>query len=109
MHLKNAVVAQLAERGLPKPEVAGSTPVYRSMQRRAFIYHSHNEKEFTLVYRILHLIAGLCYVVDLLFSLNWFDDWREYVVIGFAGVIASIFGPILFAWIEKIFKNRSDN
>lgn len=33
MHLKNAVVAQLAERGLPKPEVAGSTPVYRSIQR----------------------------------------------------------------------------
>lgn len=58
---------------------------------------------------VWYLIAGLCYVVDLLFSLNWFDDWREYVVIGFAGVIASIFGPILFAWIEKIFKNRSDN
>jgi len=58
---------------------------------------------------VWYLIAGLCYVVDLLFSLNWFDDRLDYVVIGFAGVIASIFGPILFAWIEKIFMNRSDN
>ena len=28
----NAIVAQLAERRLPKPQVAGSTPVYRSMR-----------------------------------------------------------------------------
>ena len=27
----NAVVAQLAERWLPKPKVAGSSPVYRSL------------------------------------------------------------------------------
>ena len=26
----NAVIAQLAERWLPKPKVAGSSPVYRS-------------------------------------------------------------------------------
>ena len=28
---KNAVIAQLAERWLPKPKVAGSNPVYRSI------------------------------------------------------------------------------
>lgn len=50
------------------------------------------------------LCAGVCYVVNHLFGLNWFDDWREYVVIGFAGAIASIFGPILAAWVEKVFK-----
>lgn len=27
----NAVVAQLVEHGLPKPRVAGSSPVYRSI------------------------------------------------------------------------------
>ena len=30
----NAVVAQLAERRLPKPQVAGSNPVYRSLPKR---------------------------------------------------------------------------
>lgn len=29
-YIKNAVVAQLVEHGLPKPRVAGSNPVYRS-------------------------------------------------------------------------------
>ena len=29
----NAVVAQLVEHGLPKPRVAGSSPVYRSKLR----------------------------------------------------------------------------
>ena len=28
--LEEAIVAQLAERRLPKPQVAGSSPVYRS-------------------------------------------------------------------------------
>lgn len=49
-------------------------------------------------------IAGLCYILNILFNQNWFTDWHEYVVIGLAGAIASIFGPILSAWIEKIFK-----
>ena len=32
----NAVVAQLVEHGLPKPRVAGSSPVYRSQKARPF-------------------------------------------------------------------------
>lgn len=38
--IKNAVVAQLVEHGLPKPRVAGSNPVYRS-----FPLATHKNKE----------------------------------------------------------------
>lgn len=30
---KNAIIAQLVERRLPKPKVAGSSPVYRSIPK----------------------------------------------------------------------------
>lgn len=32
---KNAIIAQLVERRLPKPKVAGSSPVYRSIASEA--------------------------------------------------------------------------
>ncbi len=60
-----AVVAQLAERGLPKPEVAGSTPVYRSIcnaleiisyfdfQRLFFILYQLDFRPFSRVARLI--------------------------------------------------------
>ena len=35
-HASHAVVAQLVERWLPKPKVAGSRPVYRSKKMKNF-------------------------------------------------------------------------
>lgn len=50
-------------------------------------------------------MALMCYLLNLLFGRNWFaGDWHEYVIIGFAGAVAGIFGPILAAWIGKSFK-----
>ena len=37
--LSNAIVAQLVEHWLPKPRVAGSSPVYRSCQMLVSVYH----------------------------------------------------------------------
>lgn len=52
-------------------------------------------------------MAGLCYILNLLFNQNWFAGWQEYVIIGLAGAVASIFGPILAAWLEKMFRKKS--
>ena len=51
--------------------------------------------------------AFMCYLLNLILGRNWFDDWQEYVIIGFAGAMAGIFGPILAAWIGKYFKKKS--
>lgn len=53
------------------------------------------------------IVAGACYLLNLIFSHSWFSDWHEYVIIGFAGAIASVFGPILAAWIEKVIKKKA--
>lgn len=52
--------------------------------------------------------AFMCYLLNLILDRNWFaNGWQEYVIIGFAGAVAGIFGPILAAWIGKFFKKRS--
>lgn len=52
--------------------------------------------------------AVLCYLLNLLLDRNWFNNgWEEYVIIGFAGAMAGTFGPILAAWIRKLFKKKS--
>ncbi|MCX4331229.1 MAG: hypothetical protein OSJ24_03415 [Muribaculaceae bacterium] len=54
------------------------------------------------------LIALLCHLLNLILALNWLpNNWQEYVIIGFAGAMAGIFGPILAAWISKYFKKNS--
>ena len=53
------------------------------------------------------LTAFMCYLLNLIFGRNWFNGWQEYVIIGFAGAMAGIFGPILAAWIGKFFKKKS--
>lgn len=52
------------------------------------------------------LVAGACYSLNLLFRQNWFDDWHEYVVIGLAGALAAMFGPVLAAWFDKMLKKK---
>lgn len=52
--------------------------------------------------------AFMCYLLNLILDRNWFTDgWHEYVIIGFAGAVAGIFGPILAAWICKFSKKKS--
>lgn len=51
--------------------------------------------------------AFMCYLLNLILDRNWFNGWQEYVIIGFAGAMAGIFGPILAAWIGKFFKKKS--
>lgn len=54
--------------------------------------------------------AFMCYLLNLILgrNLNLFTgDWREYIVIGFAGAMAGVFGPILAAWLGKLFKKKS--
>ena len=41
------------------------------------------------------LTAFMCYLLNLILGRNWFNGWQEYVIIGFAGAMAGIFGPIL--------------
>lgn len=53
------------------------------------------------------LIASLCYLLNLILGRNWVtDNWQEYVIIGFAGALAGIFGPILAAWLSKLLKKN---
>lgn len=60
---------------------------------------------FSIVYAA---VAGACYFlslfISLIFNQDWFTDWREYVIIGLAGAIAGLFGPVLSARIENLFK-----
>ncbi len=52
--------------------------------------------------------AFMCYLLNLILDRNWFaNGWQEYVIIGFAGAMAGIFGPILAAWISKCLKKKS--
>lgn len=52
--------------------------------------------------------AFMCYLLNLILDRNLFTNgWQEYVIIGFAGAMAGIFGPILAAWIGKFFKKKS--
>ena len=52
-------------------------------------------------------VAFMCYLLNLILGRSWFTNgWQEYVIIGFAGATAGIFGPILAAWIGKCFKKR---
>lgn len=51
--------------------------------------------------------AFVCYLLNIILDRNWFTNgWQEYVIIGFAGAIAGIVGPILAAWIGKCFKKK---
>lgn len=53
------------------------------------------------------LTALLCYILNLILPLNLFTDtWQEYVIVGFAGALAGIFGPILAAWLSKLLKKH---
>ncbi|MDE6468749.1 MAG: hypothetical protein K2L28_07635 [Muribaculaceae bacterium] len=53
-------------------------------------------------------IAFMCYLLNLVLDRNRFTNaWQEYVIIGFAGAMAGIFGPVLAAWIGKFFKKKS--
>ena len=52
--------------------------------------------------------AFMCYLLNLILGRNLFTgDWREYIVIGFAGAMAGVFGPILAAWLGKLFNKKS--
>ncbi len=52
--------------------------------------------------------AFMWYLLNLILDRNLFTNgWQEYVIIGFAGAMAGIFGPILAAWIGKFFKKKS--
>lgn len=52
--------------------------------------------------------AFMCYLLNLMLNRHWFTNgWQEYVIIGFAGDVAGVFGPILAAWITKLFKKKS--
>ena len=52
--------------------------------------------------------AFMCYLLNLISDRNWFTNgWQEYVIIGFAIAVTSIFGPILAAWIGKFSKKKS--
>lgn len=64
---------------------------------------------FLLAFCIVWAIAAaLCYLLNLIFDHSLFiDGWQEYAIIGFAGAVAGTFGPILAAWISKIFKKKS--
>lgn len=53
--------------------------------------------------------AFMCYLLNLVLGRNWVTNgWQEYVIIGFAGAMAGIFGPILAARIG-IFLKKSRN
>lgn len=52
------------------------------------------------------LVAGSCYLLSIIFGLNLFDDWKEYVIIGFAGAMAGVFGPLLSDGLYKLFKKK---
>lgn len=52
-------------------------------------------------------LAGLCYLLGLILNRDWFTEYPNYVVIGFSGAVAGIFGPILAAWLQKILKKKS--
>lgn len=52
-------------------------------------------------------VAFMCYLLNLILGREWITgDWREYIIIGFAGAMAGIFGPILAAWFGKLFKKK---
>ena len=52
--------------------------------------------------------AFMCYLLNLILDRNWLSSgWQEYIIIGFAGAVAGIFGPILAAWIGKLLKKRA--
>lgn len=53
------------------------------------------------------IIAGLCYLSGLILNRDWFTDYPNYFIIGFAGATAGIFGPILAARLEKFFRKES--
>ena len=63
---------------------------------------------FILAFFIVWALAAfMCCVLNLILGRNRFNGWQEYVIIGFAGAIAGLFGPILAAWIGKFFKKKS--
>lgn len=50
----------------------------------------------------------MCYLLNLILGRNVItNSWHESVIVGFAGAMAGIFGPILAAWISKRFKKKS--
>lgn len=52
--------------------------------------------------------AFMCYFLNLVVDSSWLaGDWQEYAIVGFAGAMAGVFGPILSAWIGKALKNKS--
>lgn len=53
------------------------------------------------------LTAFMCYLLNLILGRNWFNGWQEYVIIGFAGAMAGILGPVMAAWIGNFFKKKS--
>ena len=53
------------------------------------------------------LSAFMCYLLNLIFDREGVTNvWQEYAIIGFAGALAGLFGPILAVRIGKIFKKR---
>ena len=51
--------------------------------------------------------AFMCYLLNLILGRNLFNGWQEYVIIGFAGAMAGIFGPLFAGWIGKFFNKKS--
>ena len=52
--------------------------------------------------------AVICDLLNLLLDRNGFTNGlQEYVIVGFAGAMAGIFGPILAGWIGKFFNKKS--
>ena len=62
-----------------------------------------------LAFSIVWAFAALmCYLLNIIFGRHWFSgDWREYLIIGFAGAMGGVFGPILAAWIGKSLKKKA--
>ncbi|MDE6309504.1 MAG: hypothetical protein K2L81_04845, partial [Muribaculaceae bacterium] len=51
-------------------------------------------------------VTAVAYLLNLLFHQNWFSGWQEFVVVGLAGAMGGVFGPILSAWLTQKFKKR---
>ena len=68
------------------------------------------KKNITFVFAFISVwafSAFLCYLLNFILGRNWLtNDWREYIIIGFAAALAGVFGPILAAWIGKLFKKQ---
>lgn len=63
---------------------------------------------FVLAFLIVWgLAAGVCYLLGIVFEVNYFMDWKNNIILGFSCAAGGIFGPIVAAYIGKVFKKQS--